>query len=54
MNDEKPAAEVGTDTGLTPVQRSNVTRGEWVGIAVGGTLLGIIMALLVTASQVQW
>lgn len=52
--DEKPAAEVGTDTGITPTQQKNMTLAEWTGVAVGGLLLGVVMALLVTASQVQW
>lgn len=50
--DEKPAAEVGTDTGITPTQQRQMTFGEWAGVAIGGLLIGVVMALLVVAWQV--
>lgn len=55
MNEEKPAADaVATDTGMTPTQQGKMTRAEWIGVAVGGALLGVVMALVVTATQVPW
>ena len=51
--DEKPAADVGTDTGLTKIVTPNAEdyRTSWA-IVIGGTLAGAVLALFAIGIRV--